>query len=156
MTVTHHGWTHRREARGGTDPVPRESYRNIKVFADPEACDGLLPDSVRIVTTGDGKFIFQIDADEDGFELFYVRAFVSVVGSATLTVQLRNITQAQDMLSTPLTIDAGEFSSLTAATPAVINTANAQVADGDLIAIDVDTNGGGSAEGLGVNLGLSQ
>ena len=67
--VAYHGWTHRRKRWGGTDPIPGESFRNIKVFADENACDGLLPDSVRIVSTGNGKFMFQIDDDEDGFAL---------------------------------------------------------------------------------------
>jgi hypothetical protein len=55
------------------------------------------------------------------------------------------------MLTTPITIDPGEFTSFTAATPAVINTANDLVATGDLIAIDVDVAGTG-AKGLGVIL----
>lgn len=152
----YHGPTHRRKKFGGTDPIPGESFRNLKLFADTNACDGNLPVGVRVVSAGDGKFIFQIDEDEDGFLLHYVRAYVSVVSSSgAITVQVRNITQAHDMLSTACTIDAGDFSSLDAGTAAVVNTANASVADGDLIAIDVD-GAGTDAEGLGVNVGFRQ
>lgn len=163
----YHGWTHRRkrvkvngdfvdDPYAGTDPIPGESIRNIKVFADRNATDGNLPDSVIVVSTGDGKFIFSIDEDEDGWRMHYVRAFVSVVGSGDVVVQIRNITQAHDFLTTKITIDTGDFTSLTSGTPAAINMANAVVADGDLVAIDVDSAGGGTAEGLGVNVGFRQ
>lgn len=62
-------------------------------------------------------------------------------GTGTLTLQLYNITNSVYVLSTPLTIDSGETSSSTAATPAVINTANAYVAAYDRFRIDV-TNAG--------------
>jgi hypothetical protein len=55
------------------------------------------------------------------------------------------------MLTTKITIDASEFTSYTAATAPVIDSANKDVATGDLIAIDVDVAGTG-AKGLGVIL----
>ena len=88
--------------------------------------------------------------------MHYVRAFVSTVGGGDIVVQVRNVTQAHDFLTTRVTIDSGDFTSLTSGTPAAINMANAVVADGDLIAIDVDDDGGGDAEGLGVNVGFRQ
>ena len=66
-------------------------------------------------------------------------------------MQIRNITQTADMLTTKITIDASEFTSYTAATAPVIDTGNDDVATGDLIAIDVDVAGTG-AKGLGVIL----
>jgi hypothetical protein len=66
-------------------------------------------------------------------------------------VQIRNVTDAVDVLSTAITIDQSEFTSYTAATPPVINTANDDVATGDIIAVDVD-GAGVSAAGLSVHL----
>jgi hypothetical protein len=111
----------------------------VKVFDDATAA-----------TTGDGKAIFFVPVELNGMNLVDVEAYVTGVSSSgALTVMIRNITQAADMLSTAITIDQSENSSLTAATAPVIDTNNDDVATGDLIAIDVD-GAGSSAEGLGV------
>lgn len=112
---------------------------NIKVISD-----------TKVVATGDGKIIHAVDSDMNGMNLVAVAAYVTTVSSSgAVTVQLRNITQTADMLSTKITIDASEFTSHTAATAAVIDTSNDDVATGDLIAVDVDGAGTG-AKGLGV------
>jgi hypothetical protein len=141
----YHGWTHRPKARGGTDPVPpTEAHYEIKVFSD-----------TGIMSTGNGKFIFAIPDDLDGWYFIDADAFVTTVSSSGApTVMIRNATDAVDVLSTAITIDASEFTSYTAATQPVINAANDQVATADLIAIDVDGIGTG-AKGLGVILTLS-
>lgn len=106
----------------------------------------------QLVTTGDGKFIFVIPTDLNGTSLIDVEAYVTTVStSGTPTIQIRNITAAVDILSTRVTIDANEYWSENATTPAVINVLNAQVSAGDRIAIDVDVSGTG-AKGLGVIL----
>jgi len=93
-----------------------------------------------------------VPEDLDATALTAVAAAVTTVSSSGLpTVQIRNVTQAHDMLTTRITIDASEFTSYTAATPPVINAANATVAKGDRIAIDVDVAGTG-AKGLMVAL----
>ena len=57
------------------------------------------------------------------------------------------------MLSTVMTIDTTETDTSTAATPAVIDTANDDVATGDKISIDVDAVSSGTApKGLYVEL----
>lgn len=113
----------------------------VKVFDDATAA-----------TTGDGKVIFMIPVEFNGMNLVDVEAYVSGVSSSgALTIMVRNVTQAADMLSTAITIDVSENSSLTAAVAPVIDAANDDVATGDLIAIDVD-GAGTSAEGLGVVL----
>lgn len=113
----------------------------IKVFDDATAA-----------TTGDGKVIFMIPVECNGMNLVDVEAYVTGASSSgALTIQVRNVTQAADMLSTAITIDQSETTSLTAATAPVIDAANDDVATGDLIAIDVD-GAGTSAEGLGVVL----
>jgi hypothetical protein len=142
----HHGWAHRPRWLGGADPDTPLGFYEIKVFADPNALDGNLPDEARIVVVGDGKFIFMVPHDLDQAELVHVAAFVTVAGSCT--VQLRNVTQAYDFLSTKVTIDAAEFTSYTATTPPVIDDTKL-VDKGDLIAIDVDA-ADGTCEGLGV------
>lgn len=106
-----------------------------------------------VVSVGDGLFIWEIPHDVDGATLIVARAFVTTVGGADVVVQLRNITQGDaDMLSTPITIEAGETGSRTAATQPVIDAATSEVNDGDLIAIDCDA---ASGMGLGVTVGFS-
>lgn len=102
------------------------------------------------VAAGDDRFVFMIPDDVDAMQLYRARAYVTTVGSSGTTVQVRN-RQVGDMLSTPLTIDASERNTYTAATEYVINVANAVVSMGDEIAIDVDVAGAG-AKGLGVIL----
>jgi len=105
-----------------------------------------------LVTTGDGLRIFAIPDDVNGMHLVQAQAFVTTVSSSgVVTVQLRNITQAVDMLSTRITIDVGDLDSYAAAAPRVIDTANDQVFTGDQISVDVDVAGTGTT-GLGVIL----
>lgn len=109
-------------------------------------------DDATVVTTGDGKLIFVIDDSIGGMNLIDADAYVTTVSSSGLpTVQIRNITQTADMLTTKISIDASEFTSYTAAAAPVIDTGNDDVATGDLIAVDVDVAGTG-AKGLGVVL----
>lgn len=100
------------------------------------------------ITTGDGKTFFCVPLDMNGQDLVAVAAAVTTVSSSgTPTIQIRNVTQAADMLTTRITIDANENTSYTAATPPVIDTSNDDVATGDLIAVDLDVAGTG-AKGL--------
>ena len=70
-------------------------------------------------TTGDGKFYFNVPAGLAGMNIVSVRANVITAGvTGTCDIQLRNVTQAADILSTKITIDTTETSSETAATPA--------------------------------------
>lgn len=101
---------------------------------------------------GDGKKYISIPNDLDGANLVEANAVVYTVSSSgTPTIQIHNVTDSVDMLSTAITIDANEFSSYTAATPSVVNTSNDDVASGDRLRIDVDVAGTGTA-GLDVHL----
>jgi hypothetical protein len=112
-------------------------------------------DDTTVLTTGDGKIIFCIPSEYTGLDLTNAQAFVTTVSSSgTPTIQIRNVTDSVDMLSTKITIDASEFTSYTAATPAVIDTTKDDVVTGDLLAVDVDVAGTG-AKGLGVILTFS-
>jgi hypothetical protein len=105
-----------------------------------------------VVGTGDGKFIFAIPQDMDGFVLSQVEAYVTTASSAGIVqAQLRNVTEAADMLSTRVQVDANELASKDSATQPVIDAANAAVTWADQISVDVDASGTG-ARGLGVIL----
>ncbi len=106
------------------------------------------------VTTGDDKVRFDIPADIGGMNLVYCLMTLDTVSSSGLpTVQIRNVTDSVDMLSTKLSIDANEYTSLTAAAPAVIDGSKDDVAEGDRLAIDCDIAGTGT-KGLRVTLGF--
>jgi hypothetical protein len=105
------------------------------------------------LTTGDGKAYLPIPSQLDGWTLIDADAYVSTVGSNATTVQLareRGNTSSPtvaDMLSTKITIDGSEHYSYFASTQPVINSANADLATGDAIRVDVDGAGSG-AKGL--------
>jgi len=104
------------------------------------------------ITTGDGKAYWRVPATLDGFNLVDVEMAVTTAStSGTPTVQIHNVTDTADMLSTSLTIDANETDSSTAATAAVINTSTDDVTTADMLRIDIDTAGTGT-KGLMVEL----
>lgn len=105
------------------------------------------------LTTGNGKAYLHIPASIGGMNLVTVHAEVITAGTTgTLDIQIHNLTQAADMLSTVLTVDSGETGSDTAATPAVIDTANDDVATNDVIRLDIDAVHTTAAKGLIVTL----
>lgn len=117
-------------------------------------------DAATAVTTGDGKAYFRIPSSLNGMDLVGVAAEVNTTSSSgNPTVQIARGRQANatsahsyvDTLSTAITIDATEYDSKDATTAAVINTSNDDVATGDIIRVDVDVAGTGTA-GLLVSL----
>lgn len=91
------------------------------------------------MATGDGKAYFTVPEELNGWNLISVHGRNITAGTTgTNDIQVRNVTDSQDMLSTKLTIDSTETGSDTAATPAVVDTAHDDVATNDLIAIDCD------------------
>ena len=102
---------------------------------------------------GDGAGYFRVPSSMNGMNLVAISATVITAGTTgTTDVQIANITQAADMLSTKLTVDSGETDSSTAATPAVIDAANDDVATADLLRVDVDAVSTTAAKGLIINL----
>ena len=88
----------------------------------------------------------------DGATLTNVSAGVFTVSSSgVVTVRVYNATVGQNVLSTNVTIDANERTSLTAATPPVVNPTYATLTKGDLFQFFVETAGTG-AKGLQVDL----
>jgi hypothetical protein len=85
--------------------------------------------------------------------LVEVHAEVITAGTTgTTDIQIHNVTQAADMLSTKITIDSAETGSDTAAAAAVIDTANDDVATNDVIRVDVDAISTTAPKGLIVSL----
>ncbi len=102
---------------------------------------------------GDGKYYLHASKAMDGKDLTHVHAEVVAAGTTgVLTIQVNNVTQAQDMLSTEVTVDTGETGSDTAATPHVVDTGADDVAENDVLRIDVDTVHTTPATGLIVTL----
>lgn len=99
--------------------------------------------------TGDGAAYIVIPSSMNGWNLVEVHAKVITAGTTgTTDIQIHNLTDTVDMLSTKLTIDSGETGSDTAATPAVIDTSNDDVASWDILRIDVDAVSTTAAKGL--------
>ena len=112
-------------------------------------------DPLSSVSTGDGKFYFHVDARIGGRNLVDVHAEVITAGTTnTLDIQIANVTQSADMLTTKLTVDSGETGSDTAATAAVIDTGIDDVAENDILRIDIDAVQTTVPKGLIVTLGF--
>lgn len=109
----------------------------------PIACS----DETTALTTGAAKVTFRMPY---AFTLSAVRASLTTAqaSGSILTVDINE--GGTSILSTKLTIDNGEKSSTTAATPAVIS--DAALADDAEITIDIDQVGAGTAKGLKVYL----
>lgn len=99
------------------------------------------------ISTGNSKAVIRIPSDFNGMNLTAVAASCSTAGgSGTTSVQLRRVRGgvSADMLSTPITIDANETDSSTAATAAVIDTTNDDISTADQIHIDLDSISSGA------------
>lgn len=94
------------------------------------------------------KAYFRIPPSMTGMNLVSVRGACGTgaagsSSSGTPTFTVKNVTDNQQMLSTSLTIDAGEYTSATAATAVAINTTYDDVVTDDLIEVAVTTSGTG-------------
>lgn len=124
--------------------------------------DFYILDAAYLVTTGDGKAYSRIPSEYNGMNIVGVSCGVHTTSSSgTPTIQLARGRQSSatsahtyvDVLSTRVTIDASEYDSKDATTAAVINTANDDMATGDMLRWDVDVTGTGT-KGLNCNVGL--
>jgi hypothetical protein len=104
----------------------------------------------------DGAAYFRVSHSIAGMDLCNVHAEVITAGTTgTETIEIYNVTQAVDMLTTGITIDTGETGSDEATTPPDIDENNDDVALNDIIRVDVDTiHSGTAAKGLLVTLGF--
>jgi hypothetical protein len=105
------------------------------------------------VATGDGKAYFVVPDELNGMNLVRVAATVITAGiTGATTIQIANVTDSQDMLSTLMNIESGETSTRTSATPGTINTSYDDVATGDVLRIDVDAVSTTAPKGLIVEI----
>ena len=113
------------------DGIPTYVGNGISAFTIPLALNGL----VLSATAGD------------------LGAHVYTAGvTGTTDIMLHNLTNAQDMLSTVITIDSGETDSSTAAAAPVVNSYN-QVSTADVIRFDIDAiSTGTAANGLEIRM----
>ena len=125
----------------------KDSSGNLSWAVDTESFVVALSDETTALTTGVAKITFRMPY---AFTLTAVKASVTTapVGSV-LTVDINE--SGSTILSTKLTIDAGEYTSTTAATPAVIS--DSALADDSAITMDIDTIGSGTA-GAGLKVTL--
>jgi hypothetical protein len=106
-----------------------------------------------VITTGDGKRYIRMSSELNGYNLHAVEGCNIVTSSSgNPTIQIARIRAGTptDMLSTKLTIDAGELDSKDA-TPAVVDAGNDDIETGDQLRFDVDVSGT-DAEGYLVDL----
>lgn len=138
---------------GGTPATKKVKKRNVMtryIMLEPFHMQ-----SEQVCATGDGKSYFHVPPDLNGLDLVYCHAEVKNTGTTgTMQIQIRNVTQSVDMLSTKLQIDSGESGSDTAATAYDINESNDQVSTNDIIALDFDQLHSTPADGCIVTLGF--
>ena len=112
-------------------------FDNLTAFTERTLVVKCVADTIG-PSVGNGITHVTIPSTLDGKNLFTAQAHVYTAGTGSLTtVQLHNLTDGQDMLSTAITIDSGEKDSSTAATPSVTGAYNG-VSTADVIRIDVD------------------
>lgn len=115
---------------GGTD-----IYTVVVISPTIEAIGIAISDETTPITTGTAKATFRMPYK---FELLEVRAsLTTAVSGSDMTLDINE--DATTILSTKLTIDAGEKTSVTATTAAVIS--DTSLADDSEITIDVDSTG---------------
>lgn len=93
------------------------------------------------LAVGDYQGWFMIPPALNGWNITFVGAMRKAGGTGVPALQLRNVTDSVDVLSTKVTIDSSETTSGTAATPPVIDTSKDDVATYDIFAVDVDVAG---------------
>lgn len=95
-------------------------------------------DEVSTITTGTSKVTFRAPTDFDVTKIKASLTTASTSGAVQVDVNLNGVS----MFSTPITIDANETTSETAAVPAVLSTT--ALADDDVITVDIDSAGTGA------------
>nr|AKH46103.1 hypothetical protein [uncultured marine virus] len=107
-------------------------------------------DSATDVSIGDGRAYFQVPAKWNGDIISVANATVLTAGATgSTTIQLYNVTQSVDVLSTPITISDTDTTG-----SGVVNAANDDVTTGDILRVDIDTVTTTEPKGLIVNFEL--
>src|SRR3990167_2760686 len=99
-------------------------WRVSKLEADYREIQCVVYDPADSLSTGDGKFYIHAGQAIQNMNLVYAHAEVITAGTTNTTdIQIANVTQAVDMLTTKLTIDSGETGSDEAVSAVIIDTA---------------------------------
>lgn len=129
--------------------VASASTKEVQLLGIEEVIIVSLSDETTNLTTGTAKASFHMPY---AMTLYAVKATVNTAPTgATIIVDINEA--GATGLSTKLSIDAGEFTSTTAGTDAVINAAGASLANDALITFDIDQIGS-SAAGKGLKVTL--
>lgn len=108
-------------------------------------------DDFTAVASGNDARRFVVTDDLGGTFLRSAHATVTTVGSSVTTVQVHNLTNADDLLTTVTDIDSGDTNSYAATDQHVVDTSGTPAVNyclrGDVLRIDVDAAGTG-AKGL--------
>lgn len=103
---------------------------------------------------GDDHIQFPIPASLDGWVLTGIKGYVNTAGSTgTMTVQIENVTQEEDMLSTLLTFASGAAVDNGSAE---IDATKNDVSSGNIISVNIDTIHTTPAMGLFIELEWSK
>ncbi len=117
------------------------AYADNAVAKQPEVFMFAISDETTALTTGTAKITFRMPFACSMTIL--PRANVNTVSSSGLpTFDIKK--NATTIFSTKITIDASEFTSVTAATPAVLTSSPTTFADDDEITVNIDTAGTGT------------
>lgn len=121
--------------------VAMRSYKEIRYLVFPIA------DAATTPTTGDGKVHLPVPPEFNGWNIVTSLGCVTTVsssGTPTFALRRERSGSAVDVFSTNPKIDVSEKTTVTAATPAVINTSNDDLATGDILYGDLDVAGTGA------------
>jgi len=93
------------------------------------------------VSSGTGKYYFVIDRRLHNLYLFNLHARHLTAGSGvgSTSIQIYNVTQGRNLLSTTLTVNSGHLGSETATIPYVVDSGGNQVREWDLIRVDISS-----------------
>jgi hypothetical protein len=130
-----------------TDATTGAAVWVLKTISIPIEIQSAASDETTALTTGTAKVTFRAPS---AFTLTAVRASLTTAqaSGSIFTVDINQ--NGTSVLSTKLTIDNTEKTSVTAATPAVISTS--AITDDAEITIDIDQIGNGTATGLKITL----
>lgn len=113
----------------------------------PKVVQLAVSDETTALTTGTGKITFRMPY---GMTLTEVRASLTTAQTSGSIVQVDINEGGTSILSTKITLDNGEKTSVTALTPPVLS--DTSLADDSEITVDIDQLGDGTAKGLKITL----
>lgn len=131
--------------RGATGPSPTPRFATFKIMSDTTS-----------LTAGDSKFIFTTPTELDAYFISSAQAAVTTASSSgDITINISNLEYAQEILSTPITIDQNTRNSYVSNSNSSVNINTNQLYTADRISIDID-NAGVGAKGLEIILSFSE